>query len=73
MMYDDATAEQIKALVKKGAFGIGVFETADCRGTYEALKAKGVPFLSPPAERFYGIEAVGKDNSGNMFSMTQRK
>ena len=29
--------------------------------------------LSPPEERFYGIEAVVKDNSGNWFSLTQRK
>jgi hypothetical protein len=36
------------------------------------LKAKGVEFLSPPAERPYGIEAVFKDNSGNWFSLTQR-
>jgi hypothetical protein len=27
----------------------------------------------PPTERFYGIEALMKDNSGNWFSMTQPK
>jgi len=32
----------------------------DCRGTYEELKSKGVQFLSEPAERHYGIEAVFK-------------
>ena len=26
-----------------------------------------------PVERFYGIEAVMKDNSGNWFSLTERK
>jgi len=35
------------------------------------LKAKGVQFISEPAERPYGIEAVFKDNSGNWFSLTQ--
>ena len=72
-MFDAATAEQIRALVAKGAFGIGVFETDDCRTTYEDLKAKGVAFMAPPTERFYGIEALAKDDSGNWFSLTQRK
>ena len=35
------------------------------------LKAKGVEFSQPPTERFYGIEALMKDNSGNWFSLTQ--
>jgi catechol 2,3-dioxygenase-like lactoylglutathione lyase family enzyme len=72
-MFDSATAQQIRALVAKGAFGIGVFETSDCRATYEALKSKGVTFLNAPVERFYGLEALVKDNSGNWFSLTERK
>ena len=63
----------ISELMKKGAFGAGVFQTGDCRKTYEELKAKGVEFLSPPKEQFYGIEAVFKDPFGNWFSMTQPK
>jgi len=63
----------IKALVKKGAFGAGVFDTADCRKTYEELKAKGVEFLAPPKEEFYGIQAVFRDPFGNWFSLTQPK
>jgi len=47
--------------------------TSDCRRDYEELKAKGVEFLSPPTERFYGIEALMKDNSGNWFSVTEPK
>jgi predicted enzyme related to lactoylglutathione lyase len=35
------------------------------------LKSKGVQFVSAPAERPYGIEAVFKDNSGNWFSLTE--
>lgn len=53
--------------------GTGVFETKDCRATYEELKSKGVEFINPPEEKFYGIEAVMKDNSGNWFSLTQPK
>jgi catechol 2,3-dioxygenase-like lactoylglutathione lyase family enzyme len=65
--------QTIGELMKKGAFGAGVFQTADCRKTYEELKAKGVEFLSPPKEQFYGIEAVFRDPFGNWFSMTQPK
>jgi catechol 2,3-dioxygenase-like lactoylglutathione lyase family enzyme len=65
--------ETIRELMKKGAFGAGVFQTSDCRKTYEEMKAKGVEFLSPPKEQFYGVEAVFKDPFGNWFSMTQPK
>jgi catechol 2,3-dioxygenase-like lactoylglutathione lyase family enzyme len=70
-MMDDVTAQQFRTLIEKGKMGAGVFQTTDCRKTYEELKAKGVQFLSPPQDRFYGIEAILKDNSGNWFSMTQ--
>jgi catechol 2,3-dioxygenase-like lactoylglutathione lyase family enzyme len=70
-MMDDVTAQQFRTLIEKGKMGAGVFQTSDCRKTYEELKAKGVQFLSPPQDRFYGIEAILKDNSGNWFSMTQ--
>src|SRR4029453_15711240 len=70
-MMDEESAEQVKALVAKGALGAGAFETDDCRATYDELSARGVTFLSEPTERFYGIEATFRDNSGNWFSMTQ--
>ena len=70
-MMDEAAAQQFRTLIEKGKMGAGVFQTPDCRKTYEELKAKGVQFLSPPQERFYGVEAILKDNSGNWFSMTQ--
>lgn len=72
-MMDESTASQIRDLMAKGALGAGVFHTDDCHKTYAELKAKGVEFLSEPKEQFYGIEALLKDNSGNWFSMTQRK
>ena len=72
-MFDAETAEEMKALVKRGALGIGVFETDDLYGDYERLSKHGVEFVSPPTEQFYGVEAVVKDNSGNWFSLTQRK
>jgi len=69
----EADVAVIKELVKKGAFGAGVFDTADCRKTYEELKAKGVEFLAPPKEEFYGVQAVFRDPFGNWFSLTQPK
>ena len=71
-MMDNATAEQIKGLVAKGAMGTGVFATDDCRAAYAELSAQGVEFLSAPEAQPYGIEAIFKDNSGNWYSLTQR-
>ena len=72
-MFDAGTAEEMKALVQRGTLGIGVFETDDIYADHERLSKQGVEFVSPPEEKFYGIEAIVKDNSGNWFSLTQRK
>ena len=71
-MMDEDAAEQLKALVAKGALGPGAFSTENCRNTYADLRDRGVTFLSEPTERSYGIEATMRDNSGNWFSMTER-
>jgi catechol 2,3-dioxygenase-like lactoylglutathione lyase family enzyme len=72
-MFSDEDAATVRALVAKGSLGGGVFETDDCRGTFEALSAKGVTFLQEPAERPYGVEALFRDDSGNWFSLTQSR
>jgi uncharacterized glyoxalase superfamily protein PhnB len=69
-MMDQETSEALRTLIRKGKLGAGVLATADCRKTYEELKAKGVEFSQPPTERFYGVEALMKDNSGNWFSLS---
>jgi catechol 2,3-dioxygenase-like lactoylglutathione lyase family enzyme len=71
-MMDEESAAQVKALVAKGVLGPGAFESDDCRRTYAELSERSVNFLSEPTERFYGIEATFRDNSGNWFSMTER-
>ncbi len=53
-----------RALDEGGMHGLGM-NVDDCRKTYEDLVAQGVEFVQPPEERPYGIEAVGRDNSGN--------
>jgi catechol 2,3-dioxygenase-like lactoylglutathione lyase family enzyme len=72
-MWDEETVRTLRGLIEKGAMGTGVLEADDCHKTYNELKDRGVEFLSPPEEKFYGIEALLKDNSGNWFSMTQHK
>lgn len=72
-MFPAENVAMLRRLVEAGAIGVGVLEVDDCRKTYEDLKAKGVQFVSPPTERFYGIEALMRDDSGNWFSMTERK
>ena len=43
---DEATAEQVRELITKGAMGGWlIFTTDDCRKTYEVLSAKGVEFI----------------------------
>lgn len=72
-MMSEQNSEMLRTLIRNGVLGAGVFETADCQKTYEELLAKGVQFRSAPKEQFYGIEAMMKDDSGNWFSLTQRK
>jgi catechol 2,3-dioxygenase-like lactoylglutathione lyase family enzyme len=70
--YDDETAEEIRALVSKGAAGGGViFQTEDCRGTYEKLRAAGVEVTQEPTERFYGTDCAVRDPFGNPIRITQ--
>jgi catechol 2,3-dioxygenase-like lactoylglutathione lyase family enzyme len=72
-MLSEDDARTIQALVAKGALGAGVMRTDDVHATYAELKGKGVEFIQEPAERPYGIEALFRDDSGNWFSLTQRK
>ena len=71
--FTQEAADQMREMVKNGAFGFGVFETADIYATYEELKGKGVEFVKPPTKEFYATEAIFKDDSGNWFSLTERK
>jgi catechol 2,3-dioxygenase-like lactoylglutathione lyase family enzyme len=73
MMFNKESAATMRDLVKKGTFGFGVFECKDIYATYEELKAKGVKFSKAPKEEFYGIEALFSDDSGNWFSLGQKK
>ena len=71
-MFTKEAVKTVTELIQKGTFGHGGFECNDIYATYEELKSKGVEFAKPPKEKFYGVAAVFKDDSGNWFSLTQK-
>jgi len=48
------------------------FAVDDCRARFDELVAKGVEVIQEPMERFYGIDAAFRDDSGNHIRMTQQ-
>ena len=73
MMFKGEKVEMMRELIRSGTFGFGVFECEDLNATYEELKAKGVVFSKPPTKEFYGYEALFADDSGNWFSLGEKK
>jgi uncharacterized glyoxalase superfamily protein PhnB len=68
---DEATAQQIRDLVTKGALGWLALTTDDCRGTYETLVARGVEIMQEPTEHFYGTDMGVRDPFGNQIRILQ--
>ena len=48
-----------------------MFDTDNCRQSYETLLARGVLFITTPTKQLYGIEAVFADPYGNIFSLLE--
>jgi catechol 2,3-dioxygenase-like lactoylglutathione lyase family enzyme len=72
-LHDEATAEQLRELVTKGALGGLVFVTDDARGLYDALRARGVTdFTQEPTEHFYGTDMGLRDPFGNHIRVLQQ-
>src|SRR3954471_425712 len=65
------TGEEVKKLLAQGALNGLIFQTNDCRATYEELSSRGVEFTEPPEERFYGVDAGFRDPFGNPFRLVQ--
>jgi catechol 2,3-dioxygenase-like lactoylglutathione lyase family enzyme len=63
--------EEVKRLLAQGALNGLIFQTDDCRRTYEELSGRGVEFTEPPEERFYGVDAGFRDPFGNPFRLVQ--
>ena len=71
--HDEATAEQVRELVTKGATGCRARSsrpTTAARPT-RSCKAKGVEFTEEPTERFYGIDCGLRDPFGNHIRIVQ--
>ncbi|GEL93538.1 VOC family protein [Cellulomonas composti] len=63
---DDATAEQVRELVTKGAGGGWLaFTTDDVDGTFERLEAAGVDVTQEPTDQPYGRDFGIRDPFGN--------
>ena len=72
-LHDEATAEQLRELITKGALGGLVFITDDAVGLYETLKARGVTdFTQEPTEHFYGTDMGIRDPFGNPIRILQQ-
>ena len=72
-LHDDATAEQLRELVTKGAMVGLVFTTDDARALYETLKERGVTdFTQEPTDHFYGTDMGIRDPFGNPIRILQR-
>ena len=73
-LHDDATAEQLRELITKGAMNGLVFNTDDARGLFETLKARGVTdFTQEPTDHFYGTDMGIRDPFGNAIRILERK
>ena len=73
-VHDEATAEQLRELITKGAMSGLVFETDDARGLYETLKSRGVKdFTQEPMDHFYGTDMGIRDPFGNAIRILQPK
>jgi catechol 2,3-dioxygenase-like lactoylglutathione lyase family enzyme len=69
---DEATADQLRELITKGAVGWLAFQTDDCQAFYEQLKARGVTdFTQEPTEHFYGTDMGIRDPFGNAIRILQ--
>jgi predicted enzyme related to lactoylglutathione lyase len=66
-----APAEVEDMLARVGHGTMWVVETRDCRGTAEALKARGVKLTTEPEDMPWGVSAVFTDLYGNPYNLLQ--
>ncbi len=72
-LHDEATAEQLRELITKGALSGLVFDVDDVRALYETLRARGVTdFTQEPADHFYGTDMGLRDPFGNAIRILQQ-
>jgi predicted enzyme related to lactoylglutathione lyase len=69
--FDDESIGHIESLMAKGLGGTLFLSVDDCRATFEDVVGKGVEVIEEPTERFYGIDAAFRDDSGNHIRINQ--
>jgi len=73
-LHDEATAEQLRELVARGALSGLVIQTDDVRGLYEQLQERGVTdFTQEPIDHGYGTDMGLRDPFGNAIRVLQPK
>jgi hypothetical protein len=72
-VHDAATAQQLNAMVAKGAMPPLVLVVDDCRAAYDRLRACGVELTQEPVERFGTVDAGFRDPSGNGWKMIEAR
>ncbi len=68
---DPKSAEQLRALLAKGALVGCTFTVEDCHAAVKELSARGVTFLQEPQPRPWGISATFRDDSGTCHELLQ--
>ncbi len=68
--YGKEAAESLRALIKAGTFGCGVFTCNDVYATYEELKAKGVE-VSEVDKQVWGNFVYFSDPDGNTWALQE--
>ncbi len=71
-MMDEATVEQVRGLLTKGAMAGSLFLTTDdAQATFATLTDRGVEVTDEPTERPYGIDFGIRDPFGNAIRIGQ--
>ncbi|GIF20067.1 extradiol dioxygenase family protein [Actinoplanes tereljensis] len=72
-LHDEATAQQLRELIAKGALSGPVLNTDNIQELYESLKARGfTDFTQEPTSHFYGTDMGLRDPSGNAIRILQQ-
>ena len=72
-LHDEATGEQIRALVAKGSLTGLVLIADDVRALYDTLRERGVTdFTQEPTDHFYGTDMGLRDPFGNPIRILQQ-
>jgi extradiol dioxygenase family protein len=73
-LHDEATTEQLRELITKGALSGLVFHADNVRALYETLQERGVTdFTQEPIDHFYGTDMGLRDPFGNAIRILERK